>query len=109
MESVKFQTGIGDAAYATLGMAQLISCLGVAFVDTIFSLSDPEQGVFPVLEVHEFLINVHDILDSAVSKQVGNSAHILTGSVVTSGLHNSPLFTFLRMWFLLVRLASMAI
>ena len=29
-------------------------------------------------EVHELLLRIHDILDKAVSKQVGNSAHILT-------------------------------
>ena len=28
-------------------------------------------------EVHELLLKVHDILDSAVSKQGGNSTHIL--------------------------------
>ena len=27
-------------------------------------------------EVHDLLLKVHNILDSAVSKQVGNSAHI---------------------------------
>ena len=28
-------------------------------------------------EGHELLLKVHDILDNAVSKRVGNSAHIL--------------------------------
>ena len=32
--------------------------------------------VIPVLEVHELLNKIHDILDSAVSKQAGNTAHI---------------------------------
>ena len=73
----EFQTGIGATAHATLNTEQLISHLRVAFVDTISSLLDSEEGVIPASEVHELLIKVHDILDNAVSKLVGNSAHIL--------------------------------
>ena len=62
---------------ATLDTEQLIPCFRVAFVDTLSSLSDAERGIIPVSEVHEFLLKVHDILDNAVSKRVGNSAHIL--------------------------------
>ena len=72
-----FQTGVGATAYTTLDTEQLISYLRVALVDTLFSLPDSEGGVFPVSEVCELLLKVHDNLDNAGSKQVGNSAHIL--------------------------------
>ena len=71
-----FQIGI-DAAYAILDTEQLISCLRVALVNTISSLPDSEGGVIPLSEVGEILIKVYDILDNAVSKRFGNSAHIL--------------------------------
>ena len=58
-------------------MEQLISCLRVALVDTISSLPNSEGGFVPVSEVNELLIKVHDLLDSAVSQQVGNSTCIL--------------------------------
>ena len=58
-------------------MEQLISWLRVALVDIVSSLLDSEGGVIPVSEVCELLIKVHDILDNAVSKQIGNSAGIL--------------------------------
>ena len=58
-------------------MEQLISHLRVALVDAIASLPDYEGGVTPVSEVHEVLIKVYDLLDNAVSKQVGNLTHIL--------------------------------
>ena len=112
------QTGVGAAAYATLDTEQLMSCLGVALVDTLSSLPDSEDGIILVSEVCNLLLKVHDILDNAVSKWVGNSAHILAhdhmililfpGSVMRSGLHTYLFFTVSRMWFLLVRLASMA-
>ena len=73
----EFQTGSGAAAHATLNMEQLISHLRVTLVGTISSLLDPEGGVISVSEVYDLLIKVHDILDNAVTKQVGNSAHIL--------------------------------
>ena len=71
------QTGVGAAAHATLDTEQLISCLRVALVDTLSSLPDSEGGIIPVSEVHELLLKVHGILDSAVSKRVWNSACIL--------------------------------
>ena len=58
-------------------MEQLISHLRVALVDTISPLHNSEGGVIPMSEVCELLIKIHDILDNAVSKQVGNSAGIL--------------------------------
>ena len=43
----------------------------------LFTLPNSERGVIPVSEVHELLNKVHDILENAVSKWFGNSAHIL--------------------------------
>ena len=90
----EFQTGIGAAAHATLDAEQLISHLRVAIVDTLSSLPGSEGGIIPVSEVHELLLKVHDILDNAVSKQIGTLACILAhvlilfpGSVMRSGLH----------------------
>ena len=72
-----FQTGLGDAARATLDTEQFISCLRVALVDILSSLPNAEGQVIPISKVCELLLKVHDFLDKAVSKQVGNSAHIL--------------------------------
>ena len=72
------ETGIGAAAHGTLNMEQLISHLRVALVDPISSLPDSDRGGIPVSEVCELHIKIHDILDNAVSKSVGNSTHILT-------------------------------
>ena len=71
------QTGVSAGAHATLDTGQLISHLRFALVDTLSSLRNSEGGVLPVSEVHELLLKVYNILDNAVSKQVGNSAHIL--------------------------------
>ena len=64
-------------AHATFDTEQLISHLQVALVDTLSSLAKAEGDVIPVSEVHELLLQIHGILDKAVSKQVGNSACIL--------------------------------
>ena len=58
-------------------MEQLISHLRIALVDALSSLPNFEGGVIHVSEVCELCFKVYDILDNAVSKQVGNSAHIL--------------------------------
>ena len=112
----EFQTGIGAAAHATLNIEQFISHLRVALVDTISSLPNSEGGVIPVSELHELFIKVHDILDNAVSKQVGNSTHILAHvfNSVSRQHHEVwasqfPFFMVSRMWFFSVRLACMAI
>ena len=62
------QTGVGAAVHATLDTEQLISHLRVALLDTHSFLPDSEGGIIPVSEVHELLLRVHDIFDSAVSK-----------------------------------------
>ena len=72
-----FQTGVGATAHATLDTEQLISHLQVALVDTLSSLPEAEGDVIPVSEVCELLLQIHDILDKAVSKRVGNLACIL--------------------------------
>ena len=63
-----FQTGVGAAAHDTFDTEQLIShlCL-VALVDTLSSLAEAEGDVIPVSEVHELLLQIHGILDKAVS------------------------------------------
>ena len=63
-----FQTGVGATAHATLDMEQLISHLWVALVDTLSSLPEADGGVIPVSEVCELLLQIHNILDKAVSK-----------------------------------------
>ena len=63
--------------HATLDIEQLISHLQVAPVDTLSSLPEAEGDVIPMSEVCELLLQIHGILDKAVSKQVGNSACIL--------------------------------
>ena len=72
-----FQTGLGATAHATFDTEKLISHLQVALVDTLSSLLEAEGDVIPVSEVHELLLQIHGILDKAVSKGVGNSACIL--------------------------------
>ena len=63
-----FQTGVGAMAHATLDTEQLISHPEVALVDTLSSLSEAEGDVIPVSEVHELFLQIHSILDKAVSK-----------------------------------------
>ena len=72
-----FQTGLGATAHATLDTEQLICRLQVALVDTLSSLPEAEGDVIPVSKVRALLLQIHGILDKAVSKWVGNSAHIL--------------------------------
>ena len=73
----KANQNLSDFQTATLDMEQLISHFRVALVDTISPLPNSEGGVISVSEVCELLIKVHDILDNAVSKWVGNFTHIL--------------------------------
>ena len=63
-----FQTGVGAAAHVTLDTEQLISHLQVALVDTLSSLPEAEGAVIPVSEVCVLLLQIHGILDKAVSK-----------------------------------------
>ena len=46
-------------------------------VDTIISLQGSDVEVISMSEVHEFLTKIHDILDGAFYKWVGNTACIL--------------------------------
>ena len=70
-------TGIGASAYATLDTEQLISHTSAAPVDNIASLPVSDGGVIAASEVHALHTKIQDILDSAVSKWVGNMACIL--------------------------------
>ena len=70
----------------------------------------------PLSEVHELLLRIYDILDKAVFKQVGNLAHILaylynfvSRQCCEVWASQFLFFIVLRRWFLLVRLACMAI
>ena len=72
-----FQTGVGATAHTSFDTEQPISHLQVALVDTLSSLPEAERDVIPVSEVCELLLQIHGILDKAVSKQVGNSVCIL--------------------------------
>ena len=74
---IAFQTGIGSAAHTTMDTLHLTSHTRNALVDIITTLQDIDGGVIAELEVPDLLSKMHDILDSAVSKQVGNTVHIL--------------------------------
>ena len=63
-----FETGVGATAHTTLDTEQLICCLQVALVDTLSSLPEAEGDVIPVSEVCELFLQIHSILDKAVSK-----------------------------------------
>ena len=71
------QTGIGVAVHTSLDTEQFISHTRTALVDTIASLQGSDGGVIPVSEVHELLIEIHDILGNAMFEWVGYSACIL--------------------------------
>ena len=110
-----FQTGIGAAFHATLGTNQLMSGIRTALVDMLALVQDLHGGVIAASEVHELCIKIYDILDNAVSKQVGDTAHILVYLFFNSASRSHfevwasqfPFFTALRIPFLLVALAYM--
>ena len=62
------QTGVGAAADATVDTELFISHPRVTLFATLSSLPDSEGGIIPVSEVHELLLKVYNILDSAFSK-----------------------------------------
>ena len=106
-----FQIGIGGAAYATLNTYWLISYTRAALFGTTVSLKVCDTGVVTASEMHVLLTKIHDILDSAVSKWVGNMAYILWPSVVQSlklsnfepsyyldGLPSETHWWLLKMW-----------
>ena len=65
-----FQAGIGAAAHTTLDTEKLH-----LLKEFLFTGSDGR--VIGASEVHKLLIKIHDILDSAVPRWVGNTACIL--------------------------------
>ena len=58
---------ISSAAYATLDTKKLISCTRTVLVDTTTSQQDSDGEVISVLEVHELLTIIHNILDNVLS------------------------------------------
>ena len=72
-----FQTAFGAAACVTVDTNHLISYIRVTPVDTVTSLWGSDQGVIAASELHESPIQIHDILDSPVSKQIVNVVYIL--------------------------------
>ena len=72
-----FEIGIGATAHATLDTEQFISHTRTALVDTIASLQGSGCGVIVASKVGELLIKIHDILENALSKWVGNMFHIM--------------------------------
>ena len=82
-----FQTGIGVAAHATLDTEHRISHTRIAFGDITVFLQGSDGGDITVSEVHELLTRIHDILDNAMSKQVGNICHILGYHFNSASLH----------------------
>ena len=107
------QTSIGTAIHVNLETEQLISYNRILLSDNIACVQGSHGEVIPVSEVYEILLaKIHDILDSAVSKQVGTTAVglayvliLLPGSVMKSWLHSSLIFTVLRTLLLLVSLS----
>ena len=75
-QSSDFQTSIGATVHATLDTEQLISDTRAALVDTVASLQGSDRRI-SVSKVHEILTKICDILDSVMSKQIENTAHIL--------------------------------
>ena len=71
-----FQTDIGSVTYDILDTKQLIFHTTSALHNTIVSLQGSNREVIPLLQVHESLSKVHDILDNALLKWVGHTAHI---------------------------------
>ena len=107
-----FQTGISAAADATLDTEQLISHTRTAPFDTVTSTgfwwwSDCSF-------INAWMTKIYKIVDSSVSKQIGNMAYIavlpislivLPSNIMKSQLPSFSFFTVLRIPFLLVRLA----
>ena len=55
----------------------IISHIRAALVDPVTSLQGSDVGVIAASEVHELHARIHDILNSATSKQVSNMTYIL--------------------------------
>ena len=104
-----FQTCTDDVALATLEMGQLISHMGSAIINTTTSFLSFGGDILSVPEVHHLLGKIHNILDKAVIKWVGNVAHILafpflsllSDNVIKSWLHSFHFLIGLKTWVLL--------
>ena len=111
----EFQAGICAAAHATLDTEQLISHLRVALDDTVSSLPNSERSYTCAPSTWitcqgswhsgQWCVQMRWDLNSYFSLCL----ILLPDSIVRSWLHSSHFFMVSRMWFLLVRLACMAI
>ena len=57
---------------------EFISHTRTALFGTIASLEDSDGGVIPDSEMHDLLTRIHDILDNAIAKEVGNTSFIIS-------------------------------
>ena len=64
-------------AHATLDTDKLIPHTRSALVDTITSLQGSDVGMIATSYMHELHTKIHDIVDNALSKLVGNTACVL--------------------------------
>ena len=74
-----FQTlrlALVPAAHATFDVSSLFSLARAALIDTITSLQGSEGGVIGASEVYELITDIHDILDNAVPKWIGNAVSL---------------------------------
>ena len=100
-------TGCSAVAHATVDTEQLISHSRAALVDTVASLLGSNDGMIAALKCMNYLLRLMTFWECAVSKQVGNLAHILAYLFKTASRQVFPFLTTLRILFLLVRLAFM--
>ena len=63
-----FRTVLVPLHMLLLTQSNLFLVSRIALVDTLSSLPEAEGDVIPVSEVHELLLQIHGILDKAVSK-----------------------------------------
>ena len=74
-------------------------------MDTIITLQGFDMEVAPVLQIHDLLGDMYDILEKGISQKVGNAAHVLTfqimhpGIVMRSQLHSLLLVMWSRTQF----------
>ena len=71
-----FQTANSASAHATLDTEQPIFCIRASLVNTFVSYQGSDGGVITASELHKLLAKIHNILGSAMSKQVDNTVHI---------------------------------
>ena len=68
---------MGAVVHVPLHAEQVISHTRSAFLESIASLQGSDGGLIADSKVHDILNKIHDILDNAISKWVGNAGYIL--------------------------------